>query len=180
MDEPASQVASIPPDLELCRWSPAFYEPAAAVIQGAYAGHLDSNINDQYRTLAGSQRFLHNIIRFPGCGVFDPDASFVLRGRRSRALAAVLLCSRVAPDTGHITQLCVAPEFRGRQVGAALLGYALRMLPSRNYPFLTLTVSENNRSALHLYQASGFRTRYRFDALVMDKQATRGMPFIVV
>ena len=35
------------------------------------AGHIDASINDQYRSLHGSLRFLHNIVRFPGCGVFD-------------------------------------------------------------------------------------------------------------
>ena len=47
------------------------YQPAAAVIAAAYRGHIDSDINDQYRSLNGSLRFLNNIVRFPGCGVFD-------------------------------------------------------------------------------------------------------------
>ena len=38
---------------------------------------MDSEINDQYRTLSGSLRFLNNIVRFPGCGTFDPEGSFV-------------------------------------------------------------------------------------------------------
>jgi ribosomal protein S18 acetylase RimI-like enzyme len=165
----AGPTAAIPPDIELCRWSPTFYNPAAELIQQAYVGHLDANINDQYRTVAGSQRFLHNIIRFPGCGTFDPDSSFVLRERRSNTLIAVILCSRVAPDTAHITQLCVAQTHRGRRLGEALLRVTLRHLPTRAYRFITLTVSENNTSALHLYRALGFHILYRFDALVLDK-----------
>ena len=39
-------------------------------------------INDQYRSLHGSLRFLHNIVRFPGCGVFEAESSWVLRDRR--------------------------------------------------------------------------------------------------
>ena len=159
----------VPADVELCRWSPTFYEPTAALIQLAYQGHLDSEINDQYRTIAGSQRFLHNIIRFPGCGTFDPECSFVLRERRTNALVAVILCSRVAPDTGHITQLCVAREYRGRHLGETLLGVTLNQLRSRKYRYLTLTVSENNSSAVNLYFSAGFSTRHRFDALVLDK-----------
>jgi ribosomal protein S18 acetylase RimI-like enzyme len=42
---------------------------------------------------------------------------------------------------------------------------------------VSLTVSENNPSALALYMASGFRTRHRFDALVIDKPATRPIPW---
>jgi ribosomal protein S18 acetylase RimI-like enzyme len=158
-----------PPDLELARWSPNFYNPSAELIRVAYANHLDSSINDQYRTSAGCQRFLHNIIRFPGCGTFDPDSSFVLRTRRGNNLIAMLLISRVAPDTGHLTQLCVAPPQRGRRLGAALLTHVLRHLPTRNYRYLTLTVSEQNFPALNLYYANNFHTRYRFDALVIEK-----------
>ena len=53
------------------------YQPAAGVITAAYRAHIDSEINDQYRTNAGSIRFLNNIVRFPGCGVFDVESSFV-------------------------------------------------------------------------------------------------------
>ena len=59
------------------RWSEADFSPAAAVITTAYRGHVDGEINDQYRTVNGSMRFLNNIVRFPGCGVFDNDSSFV-------------------------------------------------------------------------------------------------------
>jgi len=169
-----------PSDIELCRWSPTFYQATAELIQHSYLSHLDSDINDQYRTLAGSQRFLHNIIRFPGCGTFDPECSFVLRERRSNTIIAVILCSRVALDTAHVTQLCVAPPFRGRRLGEALLRLTLRHLATHSYRFLTLTVTEANASAVRLYHATGFRTRHRFDALVLTKLAkpARLLPFL--
>ena len=62
----------LPPEIELHSWTEDDYQPAAAIITAAYAGHVDSDVNDQYRTIAGSLRFLNNIVRFPGCGVFDP------------------------------------------------------------------------------------------------------------
>jgi ribosomal protein S18 acetylase RimI-like enzyme len=174
LDYPAPVISSrptstFPLDIELCRWSPTFYNPTAELIQHAYLGHPDSDINDQYRTLAGSLRFLHNIIRFPGCGTFDPDSSFVLRTRRDNALVAVLLVSRIAPDAAHVTQLCVVPAQRGRRLGASLLHHVLRQLPRHGYRMVSLTVSENNPAALALYTATGFHTRHRFDALVLDK-----------
>ena len=173
---PASPASAIPPELELCRWSPTFYQPVAELIQRAYAGHLDSDINDQYRTLAGSQRFLHNIIRFPGCGTFDPDCSYVLRERSTNTPVGVLLCSRVAPDTAHVTQLCLDSAWRGRQLGRALLTVTLSHLPTRRYRYLTLTVSEDNTPAVELYRSAGFRTRHRFNALVIDILNKRPRP----
>jgi ribosomal protein S18 acetylase RimI-like enzyme len=173
-------IRPLPPELELCRWSAAFYQPTAELIQAAYTGHLDSSINDQYRTLAGSERFLHNIIRFPGCGVFDPQSSFVLRERRSNSPVGVILCSRVASDTAHITQLCLAPGSRGHRLGDTLLRIAMRHLAAHGYRFITLTVSEGNVPAVHLYQAAGFRTRQRFDAMVFEKPGRTGrlLPFL--
>jgi len=158
---------------EFCAWNSNFYQPSAELIHAAYAGHVDSTINDQYRSLAGSLRFLHNVIRFPGCGAFDPLSSWALRDRASNALIAVLLCSRVAPDVAHITQLCVAPAFRGRNLGTLLLEFSMRRMPPQRYRAITLTVSEANAAALRLYTAAGFTTRHRFDAFVLDKKPHR-------
>ena len=158
-----------PAAVELLRWNAALYNPAAALIYSVYQGHIDSDINDQYRTLAGSLRFLHNVIRFPGCGTFDPDASWALRSRHTNQLAAILLVSRVASDTAHITQLCVDPALHGQALGRNLLALCLNHLPSRNYKALTLTVTEANTPAVHLYARAGFRTRLRFEALVATR-----------
>ena len=173
-------MTSVPAEFELCRWSPTFYAPTAELIQQAYVGHLDSEINDQYRTVAGSERFLHNVIRFPGCGTFAPESSFAVRERRGNALVAVILSSRVAVDTAHITQLCVAPAVRGHGLGEALLGRCLRDLAARDYRWLTLTVSEANGPAVRLYEGFGFRTRQRFDAIVVEKatKISRILPFL--
>jgi len=37
----------------------------AELVHACYVGHADAQINDQYRSLHGSLRFLHNIVRFP-------------------------------------------------------------------------------------------------------------------
>src|ERR1035437_113423 len=53
---------ALPPQFEIRPWSEAEYQAAAALITAAYRGHVDSEINDQYRTLTGSLRFLNNIV----------------------------------------------------------------------------------------------------------------------
>ena len=65
--------------LILDRWDHRYFEPSARLIQLAYANHVDGEINDQYRSESGALRFLKNIIILPGCGQFQPEASFVLR-----------------------------------------------------------------------------------------------------
>ncbi len=161
--------APLPSHIELANWSSDHYQAAAELIHESYLNHIDSRINDQYCSLHGSLRFLHNIVRFPGCGVFDPTASWVLRDCRNGALIGMLLCSRVAPDVAHITQLCVATSYRGQHLGLALLNHCIRHLTQSGFAAITLTVTEANHQAVKLYQNSGFFVRQRFDAMVLDK-----------
>ena len=83
------------PEVEIRPWTEGDYQPSAAVITAAYRGHVDAQINDQYHTLSGSLRFLNNIVRFPGCGVFDAESSFVALDRKAKSLIGLILCSRV-------------------------------------------------------------------------------------
>ncbi len=159
----------LPDGVELVPWSANYYQASAAVIHDAYAGHIDAKINDQYCTLHGSLRFLHNIVRFPGCGVFDPDQSWVLRYKSTGALIGMLLCSRVADDVAHITQLCVGRSWRSYGLGATLLHHAMRSLAHSRTNAITLTVTEANQPAVGLYHRSGFFIRHRFDAMAYDK-----------
>lgn len=159
----------VPAGMELRRWAEGDLSPAAHLIATAYQGHLDSHINEQYRTAAGSQRFLHNIVRFPGCGYFDADSSLALVDRRSSDLIGLLLCSRVRDDVGHVTQICIGPEYRGRGLGRLLMVQCARTLARRRFTLLTLTVTASNRHAVSLYEWLGFRAAHRFDAMVWDK-----------
>jgi ribosomal protein S18 acetylase RimI-like enzyme len=158
-----------PPRIELLPWSTTHYQAAAELIHEAYLEHIDARINDQYCSLHGSLRFLHNIVRFPGCGVFDPNESWVLRDETNGALVGMVLCSRVADDVAHITQLCVAPDRRGDGLGRLLLQHCTDHLAHSGFAAITLTVTEANHQAVKLYQDSGFFIRHRFDAMVLDK-----------
>jgi ribosomal protein S18 acetylase RimI-like enzyme len=156
------------PDVEIRRWSEQDYQPSASVITTAYRGHVDSEINDQYRTLSGSLRFLNNIVRFPGCGTFDPESSFVALHKRSRTLIGLILCSRVRHDVGHVTQVCVLPEYRSHGIGEALLGCTTENLRRRKFSLLSLTVTAANKRAVDLYLHLGFDTKRVFDAFVWE------------
>jgi len=163
-----SSVFSVPSEIEIRPWSEADYQPAAVVITTAYRGHVDSHINDQYRSLSGSLRFLNNIVRFPGCGTFDPEASFVALHKRTRTLSGLILCSRVRQDVGHVTQVCVLPEDRGCGIGEALLARTVGNLHQRRFSSLSLTVTEANSRAVELYRRLGFTTQRVFDAFVWE------------
>ncbi len=157
-----------PAEIEFRRWGEQDFQPAASVITAAYRGHIDSEINDQYRSLNGSLRFLNNIVRFPGCGIFDGNASFVAVNKVTRSVAGVLLCSRVKEDVGHITQVCILPEYRGKRIGESLIALCTQELRSRNFSALSLTVTEANTKAVGLYLRLGFDVKRRFDAFVWE------------
>jgi ribosomal protein S18 acetylase RimI-like enzyme len=156
------------PEIEIRPWTDADYQPSAAVITAAYRGHVDAQINDQYHTLSGSLRFLNNIVRFPGCGVFDAESSFVAIDRRAKSMIGLILCSRVRGDVGHVTQVCVLPEYRSRRIGESLLAANVENLRKRNFSLLSLTVTEANVRAVALYRRLNFESKRIFDAFVWE------------
>ena len=155
-------------DVEIHGWTEGDYQPAAAVITAAYRGHVDAQINDQYHTLGGSLRFLNNIVRFPGCGVFDAESSFAAVDRKAKNLIGLILCSRVRSDVGHVTQVCVLPEHRSRGIGESLLAATSVNLRRRGFSMLSLTVTEANAGAVALYRRLNFDSKRVFDAFVWE------------
>jgi ribosomal protein S18 acetylase RimI-like enzyme len=155
--------------LRIDRWNDRFFEPCAKLIYLAYANHVDGDINDQYRSRNGALRFLKNIILLPGCGQFLPSASFILRHPGSDDLAGAVLTSEVSPGIGHTTQICVQPGFQGHGLGRMLMQAAADALRANKFRELTLTVTSENRAAVHLYERLGFSTIKSFTAGVWPR-----------
>ena len=156
----------LPMDLELRSWRDEDLNAAGRLIAEAYMGHPDSLINDQYRSANGSLRFLHNIVRYSGCGTFSPQVSHVICHRASRELVALVLGSRVSTQSGHITQLCVRPQFRRRGLARLLLAIAATCFFRQGVTEISLTVTEANRNAIDLYRQEGYECEHTFDAAV--------------
>ena len=81
-------------------------------------------------------------------------------------------------DEGHITNLAVAPAYRRRGIGRALLQYLVEASKMLRIRYLTLEVRRSNLSAQLLYEELGFvrtgvRPRYyqdnQEDAIIMWK-----------
>jgi ribosomal protein S18 acetylase RimI-like enzyme len=160
----------LPAELELRPWRDEDMNSAGRLISVAYRNHPDAVINDQYLSLNGSQRFLHNIVRYSGCGVFCPQASQVLVDRQSRELAAMVLGSRVSPQSGHITQVCVHPKYRRRGLAKLLLSAVSSAYMRMSVSEISLTVTEGNSGAVDLYLAEGYTCEHTFDAAVWNRQ----------
>jgi ribosomal protein S18 acetylase RimI-like enzyme len=162
---------SLPARLELRPWRDEDLNASARLIAAAYQGHPDSVVNDQYRSVYGSMRFLNNIVRYAGCGVFSPQASHVVVDRISREMVAMVLGSRVSPESGHITQICVHPEFRRQGLARMLLNIAASCFLRQGVSEVSLTVTEANSEAIELYRAEGYDCAHSFDAAVWQRNS---------
>jgi len=168
----SSPRVSLPDGLELRPWREEDLNSAGQLIAAAYHGHPDSVVNDQYRSVHGSMRFLNNIVRFSGCGAFSAQVSHVIMDRASREMAALVLGSRVSPQSGHITQLCVHPQFRRRGLARMMLTLAASCFLRQGVTEISLTVTEANTEAIDLYHAEGYDCTHSFDASVWQRGRT--------
>jgi ribosomal protein S18 acetylase RimI-like enzyme len=149
-------------------WSERRQEDAARVIALAYEGHIDSQINDQYRSVSGARRFLLNIVQYPGCGSFFQPASIVAVDLASGQMCGICLSSLVREDVGHITQICVTPDVQGTGLGYELLRRSMVALSQAGCRSVSLTVTSANDTAIALYRRVGFDERRRFAAHVWE------------
>lgn len=159
---------SQPSAATIAPWAGHYNEEAARLIAASYRGHVDSQINDQYRSPQGASRFLVNIVQFPGCGMFFAPASFAARDRKTGELCGISLASLIAPDVGHITQICVTPSHQGTKLGYELMRRSMEALEQHRCRSVTLTVTTANEGALRLYERMGFRNKRDFAAYVWD------------
>lgn len=164
------RLSSVAPEFRVTfvPWMERYQEEIAHLVAAAYRGHVDSDINDQYRSIPGARHFLMNIIKFPGCGNFFPAASVVGIDESSGRVCGVCLASMVSSTSGHVTQLCVLPAARKARLGYELLRLCLVRLVQAGCMSVSLTVTCTNVDAIRLYESIGFRTQTTFPALVWD------------
>lgn len=82
--------------------------------------------------------------------------TFGLVAEAARGLAGYMI-GREAAGSGEVLNLAVAPEFRRRGIGGALLEAGLAAFWRRRATEVFLEVRESNRSAQALYLARGFQ-----------------------
>lgn len=155
-------------DVTFVPWAERYGEEIAHLVSSSYKGHVDSKINDQYRSIPGARHFLTNIIRYPGCGVFAPGSSLIAIDKRTGRVCGVCLASNVSERAGHITQLCILPAIRGAHLGYELIRRSLRSLIGNGCTTISLTVTCSNVHAIRLYESIGFTAKCLFPALVWE------------
>jgi ribosomal protein S18 acetylase RimI-like enzyme len=108
-------------------------------------------------------------------GRFLDEASEGLVGPDGR-LAAFLLSVELSPRTGLFADLVVEPSQRRRGLGRHLLAWGLRALCALGFEQAQLWVTEGNRPARALYDATGFRPFATTVVLVQAAGPAPGQP----
>jgi ribosomal protein S18 acetylase RimI-like enzyme len=116
-------------------------------------------------------RYVTGLVRYRGCGVFDPDATCYARD--DAGLQGMALITSLGSSTAHLAQMAVRPDARGRRLAASLLRDASARAAAAGRTVLTLLVSERNAPARRLYESSGFTKCGRFVAGISVRESAR-------
>ncbi len=133
-------------------WHDGDEKPAAELLRVAYGA------NGRFFAAHGLplewQRYVHNLVAYPGCGRFDPMATRVLR-EDGRVIALVMMTA-LGPGVAHVAQVAVHPEHRGQGLAGRLLDRALALAHAAGRSRATLLVEEGATGARTLYARRGF------------------------
>ena len=159
----------VDPGMRFLPWTDSHLQPASELIAEAYVGHVDANLTEEYRSVSGARKFLEQTINRGSRGRFLPEAGLVARQASSPTLRGICLGRMVGASVGHITQLCVAPDWRGFGIGSELLRRAVDGFRRAGCDAVSLTVTASNERAVQLYERAGFRTLASFPAFVWTR-----------
>lgn len=162
-------VAPAVPEFCIEPWGDHHRSAAASVISKAYTGHIDSQMSDRYRTLAGVNRYLQDLVQVSGSATFHGPASCVAFDRTTGSAAGISLVSFVAHEVAHIAELCVVPHAARTGLGYQLLRQSTESLQSAGAKRISVTVTADDEEAVALYTRCGFRETRRFFGYVWER-----------
>jgi ribosomal protein S18 acetylase RimI-like enzyme len=145
-------------------------DEAAAIMQAAYAGGVDAEICQPYRTTAGCRVVLDAILNQGSCGSPVTAASAMAR-HRGRGVGCIVI-TETLPRQAHLAQVAVLPEYQRQGIGRRLLDYSMARLAERQFETLSLIVSRANDRAFRLYQRMRFQSVLAFPVFTWERCKT--------
>ena len=170
-DLPPEKAVEPPADrafpFQIVNWETHYLKPAAQVVFDSYQASTESRICKDYQTPQGCVRFLRNLVDSPGCGTFSPETSYLALDNEGRA-CAVVITSKISPQTGMIPQISVRRDCQGKGIGSRLLATYFESARRQGLKRVALSVTNNNKGAHQLYSRLGFNTARDFYAFIWN------------
>lgn len=151
--------ASWPEDVTIETWDESRAEDFLTALNRSYVGTLDCP------GLCGLRRTEDVLAGHRHTGRFEPDLWTLLR-RDDEPAGVLLLNADATGRAGELIYLGLAPEVRGRGLGARLLRHGLAASARRRWRRISLAVDEANEPALRIYRREGFRRVARRSAYI--------------
>ena len=162
-----SQQRDLASAFRVVSWESRYLEPAAQVVFDSYQTSADYRICRDYQSQQGCLRFLRNLVDSPGCGTFLPETSYLALDSSGLA-CAVLITSKIGPETGMIPQISVRRDSQGKGIGSQLLGTYFQNAYRLGLRRVALSVTNSNKGAHQLYSRLGFSTAKDFHAFIWN------------
>ena len=150
-------------------YSPSTHELFRRAIQATYQDSLDC-------PALNGMRDIEDVIEgHKVAGEFDPGLWFVLV-RGDNPIGVLLLAISRRHDQMELVYLGLAPEARGKQIGALLMRQALTLAFQHKRARLTLAVDARNVPAIKLYYRHGLARLTTKHALMFDLRTLVAAP----
>jgi ribosomal protein S18 acetylase RimI-like enzyme len=143
---------AFPPGFSPLAWRPDLLAAHAEVLAQCFSTSLDAVIFPSLGSRDGCAGLFGEVARRKG---FIPEATWLLVGPDGPCGSIQALRERTG--LGAIQNVGILPSHQGRGLGRALLLEALHGMYDAGYGRVILEVTANNRPALRLYDALGFR-----------------------
>ena len=149
-------------------WAERYKEEIAHLMAAAYRGHVDSDINDQYRTIPGARHFLMNIIQFPGCGAFPRKRLWWPWTTAAGAFAEHVFPARYRRIQDTLLSCAHCRLFAARGLGMNCCGNRCCRRWILGVKRLALPLRQKTRKRWGFIRSMGFHTSSQFPALVWE------------
>jgi mycothiol synthase len=154
LQERLPSVPALSPGLRWLAWRGDLLETHALVKFQSFCSEMDGVIFPNLGCHEGCLRLMREIVGKPG---FRPEATWLIM--EGDVPCGTIQGVRDHPGCGAIQNIGVAPGYRGRGLGTALLLQAVWGFRGLGYHKATLEVTAQNDAAVRLYRRLGFRRR---------------------
>ncbi len=148
---------ALPPGYRFVAWQDSLLEAHAKAQYLSFRDEIDANVFPCFGDLAGCRRLIREITRKDG---FLPQATWLAvyggSGGDGEELCGTIQGVRDHPGTGSVQNLGIAPPYRNRRVGTALLFRALEGFLRAGLTRVHLEVTAHNDGAVRFYRRLGF------------------------